>query len=66
MSTATLTPDAPIDHDKPRTVAIATHRPFREWLDRFASHKRLTRSILIDQALTRMAAEEGFTPPPPR
>jgi hypothetical protein len=39
---------------------------WREWLDRFAAHQRVTPTALIDQALTEAARRAGFDTPPPR
>ncbi len=39
---------------------------WREWLERFAVHQRVTPTALIDRALTEAARRAGFDKPPPR
>ena len=48
------------------TFSFKCRTEYRGWISRYARFKRLPPSILIDQALTRMAEGDGFEPPPER
>jgi hypothetical protein len=39
---------------------------YREWLSRFGDFSRMPTAVLVDRALTKLAKEEGFEPPPKR
>jgi hypothetical protein len=49
-----------------RSVAFRVTEDFGAWLEAYAKFKRMTVSTLMDQALARMAAEDGFKKPPGR
>jgi hypothetical protein len=47
-------------------LSIRASAGWKEWLVRYADHNRTDMVDLIDQALFRMAREQGFDPPPKR
>lgn len=49
-----------------KSVAFRVTEDFNAWLQAYAKFKRMTVSSLMDQALARMAAEDGFKKPPGR
>jgi hypothetical protein len=50
----------------PNIISIRGTTEWRDWLDRFAAHQRITPTALVDQALTEAARRAGFDDPPPR
>jgi hypothetical protein len=50
----------------PIIFSIRGNQAWREWLRRFAAHRRVTATALIDQVLAETAQREGFVAPPPR
>jgi len=49
-----------------KSVAFRVTKDFNAWLEAYAKFRRTTISSLMDQALARMAAEDGFKKPPGR
>jgi hypothetical protein len=50
----------------PNIISIRGTNEWRDWLDRFAAHQRVTPTALVDQALAEAARRAGFEDPPPR
>jgi hypothetical protein len=54
---------------RPKQVSILLLKgspEYREWLSRFGDFSRMPTAVLVDRALTKLAKEEGFEPPPRR
>jgi hypothetical protein len=47
------------------TKALKVQREYAEWLERLASHDRRSVASLLDNAVSRDAAQIGFTEAPP-
>lgn len=47
-------------------VALKCRDGWKEWLIRYAKSQRVTPSQIIDIAVAKMAAEDGFETPPER
>ena len=47
-------------------LTIRGKRIWKDWLDRYAAHRRVKPTVMIDLALSESAARDGFEPPPPR
>jgi hypothetical protein len=47
-------------------LTIRGKRAWKDWLDRYAAHRRVKPTAMIDVALSESAKRDGFEPPPPR
>lgn len=56
------TPDGP----REALIAMKCRPEYKDWVQRFADQNRVTPSQLLDIALVRLAAEQGFEAPPKR
>lgn len=57
---------APRERQRLEIVAIRCTPAWKEWLLKFADHKRTTPTSILDQGAAMLAAEAGFEPPPKR
>ncbi len=48
------------------TTSIPCKRIWKDWLERYAAHRRVKATVMIDLALSESAARDGSGPPPPR
>src|SRR4051794_28517345 len=48
------------------TRALKMRQEYADWMERFASHERVTLASLIDRALASHAERAGFDEPPSR
>lgn len=48
------------------TRALKMRQEYAEWLERFASHERVSLAALIDRALFTHSQQAGFEAPPER
>ena len=58
--------EAPKKSVVPNALVVRGNTEWRDWLGRYAAHRRVTQAALIDQLLTEGAKRDGFEPPPPR
>jgi hypothetical protein len=47
-------------------LALKGSDEYKRWLDGFAVHRRAPVTVLIEQAILKLAREEGYEEPPPR
>ncbi len=51
---------------QPNAITIRGSAEWKEWLEAFAAKMRSKPTAIIDLALAKLAAQEGFSDPPPR
>lgn len=51
---------------QPNAIAIRGSAEWKAWLEAFAAKMRTRPTAVIDLALAKLAAQEGFEEPPPR
>lgn len=47
-------------------MTVKMSKEYAEWVERFAKHRRVRKSDLVDHGLAELARSCGFEPPPER
>lgn len=61
-----IPPPAPSSQPNQNILTIRGKQSWKDWLERYAAHRRVKPTVMIDLALSESAARDGFEPPPPR